>query len=67
MDWQTMNKRLDGGLRAIVVCSEDRCMLDMALNSVRFSAMNPAEGVPAVSLAEAGADSEGWTQAVPGR
>lgn len=37
MDWQTMNKAGSMvGSGAIVVCSEDRCMLDMALNSVRF-------------------------------
>jgi formate dehydrogenase beta subunit len=37
MDWQTMNKAGSMvGSGAIVVCSEDRCMLDMALNAVRF-------------------------------
>jgi NADH:ubiquinone oxidoreductase subunit F (NADH-binding)/NADH:ubiquinone oxidoreductase subunit E len=37
MDWQTMNKAGSMvGSSAIVVCAEDRCMLDMALNAVRF-------------------------------
>jgi NADH-quinone oxidoreductase subunit F len=37
LDWQTMNKAGSMvGSGAIVACSEDRCMLDMALNCVRF-------------------------------
>ncbi len=37
MDWQTMNKAGSMvGSSAIVVCAEGRCMLDMALNAVRF-------------------------------
>ncbi|HMF92243.1 MAG TPA: NADH-ubiquinone oxidoreductase-F iron-sulfur binding region domain-containing protein [Candidatus Angelobacter sp.] len=37
MEWQTMNKAGSMvGSGAIVVCAEDRCMLDMALNAVRF-------------------------------
>jgi NADH:ubiquinone oxidoreductase subunit F (NADH-binding) len=37
MDWETLSKaRSMVGSGAIVVCCEGRCMLDMALNSVRF-------------------------------
>ncbi|HWX54669.1 MAG TPA: NADH-ubiquinone oxidoreductase-F iron-sulfur binding region domain-containing protein [Verrucomicrobiae bacterium] len=37
MEWQTMNKAGSMvGSGAVVVCGEGRCMLDMALNAVRF-------------------------------
>ena len=46
LDWNAVAaKGSMVGSGAIVVCAEGRCMVDMALNAVRFFATNPAASV----------------------